>query len=42
MIGNQKYEFQLKLENDILHIRELKIDDVKSKTFQPLEKKLER
>ena len=42
MIGNVKYEFQLKLENDILHIRELTIDDEKSQTFQPIEKSLER
>ena len=33
MIGNVKYEFQLKLENEILHIRELTIDDEKSQTF---------
>ena len=33
MIGNVKYEFQLKLENDILHIRELTIDDDLSQTF---------
>lgn len=42
MIGNVKYEFQLKLENDILHIRELTIDDDLSQTFQPLTISLER
>jgi hypothetical protein len=42
MIGNVKYEFQLKLENDILHIQELTIDDEKSQNFQPIVKSLER
>ena len=42
MIGNVKYEFQLKLENKILHIQELTIDDEKSQNFQPIEKILER
>ena len=42
MIGNVKYEFQLKLENDILHIRELTIDDDLSQTFQPLTISLEQ